>query len=173
MGSQVWCYVDCGHLVFFCCGMETYGVAHILPVMPSCHAWGRAHHHVTNSGLPCRGKACGCFVSDLCPFCQESQPECTLWTLRCSLLGAQAAFLLLVTAVLKKNQEWESWVKSPAWCNGSTAGGTAGLLQRHNGKMREEKKSRENRRIKRKSLYSKKASYGKYLFTEAGGEDCS
>lgn len=58
------------------------------------HAWCRVYHWMTNGGLStCRGKAPCCSVSDLHPFCQETQPDCSLWTLQYGPMGAQAAFL--------------------------------------------------------------------------------
>lgn len=46
------------------------------------------------------------------------------------LLGSTSGLsALLAIAVQKKNLEWETWGKSPPWCNRSMERGTAGLLQ--------------------------------------------
>lgn len=115
----------------------------------------QVHHCVTNSGLPCRGKASGCFVSDLCPFCQKSQSECTLWTLQCCLLSAQAAFLFSYQLLYKKkNLEWESWGKAPPQSMEAKQEKLQGFYKAFTGQCENERRKKKggNRKIKRKII---------------------
>lgn len=70
------------------------------------------------------------------------------------LLGSTSGLsALLAIAVQKKNLEWETWGKSPPWCNRSMERGTAGLLQgthKTMGKGEGKKGGGGNRKIKRK-----------------------
>lgn len=110
--------------------------SHIIPVTTSsCHSWCPVHHHVTSMECLVGKRLCGCSVSDPCPFCQESQTECTLWTLQGPLRSTCGFAAFLVTAATKKNLEWESWSKFLPLFNGSTGEGAAGHLQGTYGTM--------------------------------------
>lgn len=121
-------------------------ISFLVPSPPSCD----------QHGMPCREKACGCSVSDPCPFCQQSQTECTLWTLQGPLRSTRGFAALLVTTVTKKNLEWESGSKSLPSFNGSTAEGAAGHLQ---GTWEKEKRSknRRNKNTKTKTTVQSKS----------------
>lgn len=134
IGSQGWCYINCGYSVAYFCGMETYGIVHILPVTkPSSHFWCRAHDHMTNTE---------CLVAERLVAALCLIHVCSVWKARQSapyglcnvpLRSTSGFSALLVTAVPKKNLELESWGKSARRsCRASTR-----HLQ-ENGKRREE-----------------------------------
>lgn len=101
----------------------------------------QVHHRVTNSGLPCSGKACGYFVSDLCQFCQKSL-SASYGLCNMASWGHKRLLCSLTDCCTKKrNLECESWVRlrygqweqSRRNCRASTR------HSQDNGKRKEEK----------------------------------